>query len=94
MNSYKKFAASTRANFTDEELKKAQSNWDYVARRFPEEHREAESLIAARGLSGHREITAHYLANKSPITSSEIKRLETYAQSTYEGPFGRGKQGE
>jgi len=92
MPNNQRYVNSTRKNFTDAELRKAQENHSYVANRFPEEFAESEALIKARGLGGHREITAHYLANKSPMDSHTIKLLQTYADSTYEGPFGRGRE--
>lgn len=92
MSDRNRYANSTRKNFTDAELRKAQENHSYVAKRFPKEFAESEALIKAKGLGGHREITAHYLANKSPIAPTAIKILQTFADSTYEGPFGRGRQ--
>jgi len=79
-------------NFTAEELKRADENYAYGANRFPTEHAEAASLIKAKGLTGHREIIGHYVDKKMPISPSAIKRIETYAQSTYVGPFGRGRK--
>ncbi len=87
-NSNPRFEKSTRANFTSEELAKAKANFDWGAQRMPKEHAEAEALIAAKGLGGHREITAHYLRNKMPISPVELARIDLFKESTSSGPFG------
>lgn len=89
-STYQKYAGATRANFTDEELKRAQENWEYGRKRFPDEHAESESIIAAKGLSGHREVTLWYSKNKMPIPKAQLSAISTFAGSTYAGPFGRG----
>ncbi|WP_064681268.1 hypothetical protein [Rhizobium bangladeshense] len=83
-----KFEASTRANFTPEELVKAKANFDWGAQRMPEEHAKAVELIAAKGLGGHREVTAHYLKFKQPITPFELARIDLFKETTSAGPFG------
>lgn len=91
-SNYNKYVNATRANFTPEELRKAQENLAYGARRFPEEHARAMALIKERGLEGHREITDHYSRFKMPISESEIKTIALFADTTYAGAFGRGQQ--
>lgn len=91
---YQKFAAATRANFSAEELRRAQENFAYVKTRFPKEHAESEALIAVKGLSGHREIHDWYARYKSPIPKERLNAIEQYADSTYAGAFGRGQARE
>ncbi|TCU29925.1 hypothetical protein [Rhizobium laguerreae] len=88
---YNKYATATRANFTPEELRRAQENFQYVKARFPKEHAESETLIVAKGLSGHREIHDWYARYKSPIPKERLNAIEQYADSTYAGAFGRGQ---
>lgn len=83
-----KFEASTRANFTPQELTKAMENFQWGAKRMPEEHAKAVALIAEKGLGGHREVTAHYLKYKQPISPLELARIDLYKNSTSKGPFG------
>ncbi len=83
-----KFEASTRANFTPEELAKAKANFDWGAQRMPKEHAKVVDLIAQKGLGGHREITAYYLTHKMPISPIELARIDLYKESTSAGPFG------
>lgn len=88
---YNKYASATRANFTPEELRRAQENFQYVKTRFPKEHAESEALIAAKRLGGHREIHDWYARYKSPLPKERLNAIEQYADSTYSGPFGRGE---
>ncbi len=87
----KRYTAATRANFSDEELRLARANWEWGAKRMPAEHAEAAALIEAKGLGGHREVTAYYLRNKMPISARELSAIEIYKDTTYAGPFGRGE---
>ncbi|MBB3394470.1 hypothetical protein [Rhizobium sp. BK060] len=91
---YNRYVNSTRANFSAEDLRKAQENLAYGARRFPEEHARAMALIKERGLEGHREITEHYSRFKMPMSESEIKTIALFADTTYKGAFNRGEAHE
>lgn len=90
MNKYQKYAAATRANLTDEELKRAKENWEFARSRFPEEHALSEAIIRSKGLSGHREIHEHYAKYKVPISQRELGVIGLFADTSYSGAFGRG----
>lgn len=91
-NSTQKYEASTRANFTEEELGRAKANWDYASKRFPDEQAQASALIDNMGLKGHREVTSWYARTNKPIPLDKLGVIGVYKDSSYVGPWNRGDQ--
>ncbi|MBX5046980.1 hypothetical protein [Rhizobium lentis] len=87
----RQYEKATRAVMSEEQIRKAQENWEYSARRFPEEHKRVAALIEERGLTGHREIVDWYSRYKAPIDAHRVAAIELFKDTTYCGPFGVGE---
>lgn len=94
MNKQDKYRNSSIQNFTQAELDKARDNLAFVKRRFPEESAKEQAVIKEKGLGDHREVIAHYVKYKSPMTERELGVLQMFADTSYAGAFQRGEQYE
>src|SRR3546814_7817110 len=92
MNKSEKYRRASLAQLTPEQLATARRNYQYCARRFPEEQGKIAAMIEDRGLGDHREVLEHYARNKSPISEYELGLIGLYGDTSYQGAHGKGRQ--
>src|SRR3546814_9786339 len=84
MNKSEKYRRASLAQLTPEQLATARRNYQYCARRFPEEQGKIAAMIEDRGLGDHREVLEHYARNKSPISEYELGLIGLYGDTSYQ----------
>src|SRR3546814_10185974 len=94
MNKSEKYRRASLAQLAPEQLATARRNYQYCARRFPEEQGKIAAMIEDRGLGDHREVLEHYARNKSPISEYELGLIGLYGDTSYQGAHGKGRSEE